>query len=459
MLMTVFLAVAASLPGQPVLGELAPVEVPDIQVGAFGERRPLKEGLHFEERPTPVYVLSREQPTVRLELSLATQTAALSPADLAALSDVWGEGTTARTPERWREDLRQAGVLWSVRCDIQRCALVFTGPAEHLDMMIAAMAEVTFTPRFPAEARRRAGAAARRGWRDMWRAPGLVHGRAVTRLLWPARVEGPPAAYTSGALAAVHRRLLSLAPPNFFVVGPVERDAVTRALANVFAGGLSPFPEGREPAFVGFDTERHVLVDAPTALQARVTVAWAAPADPAWGLAFRVLALGAESRLTRRLREQDGLTYGVEAAWRTSGESTVALTVDPERLSAALLAIGEELSDVREHGVTEQERLRAVRQELAEARRRYATSTDAAGTMWTDAILGLQQGESVIHINMYQDVSLAQIAAAAREVLGRPRLWVVSGDTDVIEPALEEAGWAIDRRMDVCAAAYGGRCP
>jgi predicted Zn-dependent peptidase len=198
-----------------------------------------------------------------------------------------------------------------------------------------------------------------------------------------------------------------------------------------------------------------------------VAVTWAGPAAgapdaSAYALAFRALAQGFASRLNLRLREAEALTYGVDGAYTDGagyGLSQVQLRVDGGRVVDALAALRTEL-DRLGRGDLDVAALQAARAGAwVERAGDGATRVGLASQLGTEMLFGLAPGETARRLAMYRDVSLAEANAAAIRWLGTPRLWVVTGDRDTLEPALDAAGWPVDTLMSACTAVYGGPCP
>lgn len=86
-----------------------------------------------------------------------------------------------------------------------------------------------------------------------------------------------------------------------------------------------------------------------------------------------VTVLGGQnsSRLWQRLREREGIVYGVDASYEAEpdwGTVSIGLAVAPDLLERALAAIGEELDALVEEGPGEEELIRARRQLRASLR-------------------------------------------------------------------------------------------
>lgn len=101
----------------------------------------------------------------------------------------------------------------------------------------------------------------------------------------------------------------------------------------------------------------------------RITMSDEEPDYPAMQAAMNILGGPYGSRLSRRLREQEGYSYEVGAAFRWVGPSgwgplRVFATTSPEDTVAGLSTLREEVARLVEHGVTAKE-LEAAKQALA----------------------------------------------------------------------------------------------
>jgi predicted Zn-dependent peptidase len=159
-------------------------------------------------------------------------------------------------------------------------------------------------------------------------------------------------------------------------------------------------------------------------------MAWAGPrldaADtPAVDLLVTILGQTRSSRLVQELRERTRLVSGVRAgfaAMEGAGAVTVTAQVEPAKLAAAEAAVLAELHRMRDHGVTEAERLRAVTR--AEAEHAFSAETvegravmlGRGETMWTLA-------DELAYVRRVRAVTADEIRAAARRYLD-PRQYI-----------------------------------
>lgn len=422
----------------------------------------------------PVTIVERHGlPLVRVELSFDTTAVrgAVALGALDALGQVWGEGAKAADT---RDTSERLGADVSVGCGAVRCWAVLDVPAERLPEALVAVAALVRDPRLEVGSVVRWRREARREWRTDWLGPGIVHSRALGRLTWadghPYRLDRDAATFRvpAAAVREAWRVVVSEAAASLVVAGDVVPADTVPLLERAF-GGLggpslpvpvaapTPVPEGGA----------HVVASAPGANQAIVSVAWRSPAstDPhhdAYTLAFQALAGGFTSRLNLRLREDEGLTYRVDGGTSAEpgyGWSEVELAVEPPRVGTVLAILSEELERARGEGLRAEE-IDAARHQLW-MENAVATSTLAgvARAFWLDRRAGQPAGAGVTHVSALGDVSLAEVNAAAAAWLGEPRIWLVSGDTDTLEPALEDAGWPTDTVWGACRAVYGGACP
>jgi zinc protease len=159
--------------------------------------------------------------------------------------------------------------------------------------------------------------------------------------------------------------------------------------------------------------------------QAYLAFAWlAAPTgDPdifAVDLLSYILGDGPSSRLNQAVREERRLVSAIEATYvprEKSGLVMVTSRLEPGKLDDAERAILEVVRRVRDEGVTEAERLRAlVTAESAyafdiETVEGLARSYGQAETTWTLA-------DELRYLSRLREVTAAQIQAAARKYLG-----------------------------------------
>jgi len=441
----------------PPLAAAVPPAPPPVWVGA------LSSG-------APVWIAPRHGlPIVRVELSLDTTTlrAGLAPGALDALGAVWGEGSGAGGS--WRASLDRIGAAAAIGCGPTRCWAALEAPSEAAAEALAALGERVRAPSLAPRAVEQWRRAHRADWRTDWLAPGLVHARAVGRLLWP---DGHPTradrraedfTATTAEVRAAWRAVLADAPAHVVVAGDLTPEAALPVLEAAF-GGLGRPPEALPSEALPplGAAPRHVFVDAPGANQGQISVSWPSPAAgdldaPAYALAFRAVAVGFGSRMNLRLRERDGLSYRVEGA-DDEGRSTVTLAVDPTRMPAALGALAAEL-DAATAGLTAAEVDASRRQAWAAGAEEVSTLAGISNGLWRDARAGASPGDTWRALAVYQDVSVSDVSAAAARWFATPRIWVVSGDAEIAEPALDEAGWGIDLRWGACSAVYGGGCP
>lgn len=414
---------------------------------------------------TPVHVVPRHDlPLVRVELDLRLD-GRVDPART-AMAALWGEGTRSHPGDAWRAAVDALGATVQPGCGSLRCWIDVEAPTVSVEPALALAGELLREPRFDGVGAWRR--AARREWRSDVLAPDLVPELALDRLLWPDghpfRQDRSPADFRVLRPAAVRdawARLLAEAQAAVVVVGDVD-PATAPALVGRHWG---PFPGRRPPADVGAPAlaERLVVVDLPGELDARLLVAWAGPARDAtdalaYALALRVAGGDFRSRLNRRLREEEGLTYAVRADHQDGpgfGLSVARAIVAPHAVPAALAAVVDALAAAPSG------------EEIATAR--HAFFVDAAGALLTlrglarplsaDVSAGLPPGETYRRVSSLGDVSDASVQAAwARWVTG-PKTIVVAGDRDAIEAALEEAGRIPELIWSACRATYGGRCP
>ena len=156
--------------------------------------------------------------------------------------------------------------------------------------------------------------------------------------------------------------------PLVISAGPVEGAEVAAAVDAVLDGLPEPEgePAGPEPlALAG--AGRTVAVRAPEADVALVSVAFPAPVRaPELGAGLSALVGGDGSRLFERVREAEGASYGLELGAIVLLPDlqivTIGGAVPPERAGEVVAILCEELTRLREEGITARE-LDAAREE------------------------------------------------------------------------------------------------
>jgi zinc protease len=209
------------------------------------------------------------------------------------------------------------------------------------------------------------------------------------------------------------------------VVGAVT-PAEARAAAGATFGRLAGGPPARPalPPPPGLDRARRSDVRR-AEKQAYLGLAWrAAPTGNediyAVDLLTYIVGDSPSSRLNQAVRERERLVASIEANYTSSalsGVVTVAARLEPDNLARAEAAILEVIRRVREEGVTEAERQRAIITaessyafdiETAEG---LAKSYGQAETTWT-------LEDELAYLGRLRQITAAQIQAVARKYFG-----------------------------------------
>ena len=209
------------------------------------------------------------------------------------------------------------------------------------------------------------------------------------------------------------------------IVGAVKPAAVVPMVEAAF--GKLTGGEGKGPALSAapaLDSSRRRDVRRPEK-QAYLGMAWRAPAvadDDVFAVDLLTYILGdsPSSRLNRVLRDQENLVDAIEAgygAWQSSGLATVTARMEPANLDRAEASIRSVLRRVREEGVTEAERQRAI----VSAESLYAFDIETAEGLaktYGQAEVTYSLKDELLYLSRLRQITAAQIQAAARKYFG-----------------------------------------
>ncbi|MCS6965621.1 MAG: insulinase family protein [Candidatus Kapabacteria bacterium] len=240
------------------------------------------------------------------------------------------------------------------------------------------------------------------------------------------------------------------AVPRFLLMGGmVTEDEVRRwveQLGGVFAGGgftpsFPPLPqwEGRRVAVIAKES----------AVQSALALGLPAPtpAEEAYAAAYTTAAyLGGHflSRLNRRLREQEGLTYGVSAltrAFRTGGLVLVEGSFALDRAGEVCASILEELEQLRDSCIPVDELQRVVRVIYGSFLRGLVTVQGALGLYATLLIHGLPSDFLQHFLERLRHLQPEELLAVQRHYFAPDRAIIaVSGETEQLSSQLASFG-------------------
>ncbi|MCK6623642.1 MAG: hypothetical protein DPW09_05885 [Anaerolineae bacterium] len=200
------------------------------------------------------------------------------------------------------------------------------------------------------------------------------------------------------------------------------------------------------PAAESGDTAVIYLVDRPDSSQATLQIGNLAlnarsPDRYALEVANAVLGGTFASRLNLKLREEMGVTYGVEssfAQYRDIGTFRVCTNVDPDRVAEAITEILGELHRIRTQAVTAGE-LAAARGYLTGTfLREIETPADLAEALAERYLTGVPLDELKRYLDHLEQVTEGDtLTAAARYIQADQAIIVVVGDAARLKPQLE----------------------
>jgi predicted Zn-dependent peptidase/DMSO/TMAO reductase YedYZ heme-binding membrane subunit len=306
-------------------------------------------------------------------------------------------------------------------------------PARHLRAGLELLADIAVNASFVPEELESEKAVVLEEMRLVEDDPEKFLGRRLGEVAYRPHPYGRPLLGTPALIRGLTRARLDgyyrrqYVPAHFVVVavGAVA-PAEVRHLTEATFGRLPSAPPARGdvPPPPAIDRTRRLDVTRPEA-QASLGLAWGAAATGnddiyAVDLLTYILGDGSSSRLNQSLRERLKLVFAIDASYTASekgGLVTVTARMEPANLERAEAAIREVIRVVRDEGVTEAERARAI----ITAESSYAFDIETveglaktygqAETTWT-------LDNELRYLTRLRAITAAQIQAVARRYLG-----------------------------------------
>ena len=327
----------------------------------------------------------------------------------------------------------------------------------QLPEALALAAEVLRTPTFPESEFEQLRVQAITGLEASRREPGSIAGMALAKHFdpWPARhpLHVKTLDENLAALKALkiedlrnfHRDFYGTSVGEIAIVGDFDPVAVRKQLESLFTEWKSPkayAPIGTRFTDVAARQERFETPDKPNAvllarhnLPLRVT-----DADyPALLTANRIFGGGAlKSRLGDRIRQKEGLSYGVSSGIRAddsregkddAGSFSIQAIAAPQNMAKVEAAVREELTRLVKDGITEEELRDAVSGILTERQQGRAEDGSVAGMLADQLYFGRDMQFTAELDAKYQALTLDQVNTAIRKHLKPDALSVyLAGD-------------------------------
>lgn len=374
----------------------------------------------------------------------------LDPKGKEGLADLYGsqlvQGGTAKLDAAKLEDRLEAlaatltSACWDTGCTIS-LQVLDKDLTEGLDLLMQALRE-------PAFAQDRLDLAKRQARQRVSRRNDDVMSIASYQMKYLLFGEGhfASAGDTAASLDAIgrddlvafHARLLH--PKNLFVAasGRFDRKAMLDAL-NGTVGAIRPGPAAQvSPAVPAPDFARSPAIDVTDKSDApQAMIRWAFPGirrnDPDWHAAFVTNQIlggrGFTSRLMKRIRSDEGLTYGVystlEPGTYWQGDVTGGLQTKNRSVAYALRLALEEIRKLQEQPVSEDE-LRVNKDGIIEAFPSQWATKQAIATRFADeAREGWPEGWWASYREKIQAVTAADVQRMARKLFDPAKMVIL----------------------------------
>jgi predicted Zn-dependent peptidase len=433
-----------------------PSEAPIAPVGAL-ERFELPNGLRG------IGLRDKRIPHVVVGLSVR-RGAAIEPLAHAGLA-----GYTAELMERGAGDrdvlalaelVDGLGASLSVGADWDSMTITVSGLSRDTDTLFEVLRDVALRPRFdPAEAdkARSEALAALEKAKDE---PRTLIGWHAARAVFEGHRFGIPLGgniETVGRLDAAlarefHRRLFVASNAVVFAAGDFEHADLVRRAREAFgswASGEAPAPVA-PPSLPAPPARRIVVVDKPDLGQARIAVAHEGltrvdPRRTAAGLMNAVLGGGGfNSRLMKRVRSDEGLTYGVYSGFglrRATGPFVVDTFTKVPAARQTLDLVLSEIERMQSQPPEAKELAEAKSLQVGSFALGLETSARVVGSLVDLDVYGLPEDSLDTFRARVREVTREQVAGLATELLHPDRAAiVVLGPAETLVPQLEDLG-------------------
>ncbi len=432
-------------------------EVPIVAEGALVEKR-LPNGLQV------MLLRDRSRPMISLGLKLK-RGAAIDPAGEEGLAVLMGEvmqrGAGERDALAIARDVEALGADLGVSVGWDSTGVGASGLSRDTDALLGFVADVALRPRFEAGEVERARSEQLAGLAASLDNPRNVLGWQLQRTLFSGHRYGVPSAglpetvESLGAadVRATHERLFHPNNTIFHAAGDFDPDLLLAKIEAAF-GNWRPGPVAKPVAAPPRTTPtvpKIVVVDRPEMVQVQIALAHEGlqRSDerriPASLLNNVLGGSGFSSRLTVRLRSNEGLTYSVRSGFvlrRRPGRFGVTTFTRADQARPAIDSILEELEAIRsERPVTDEELRNAKAFSLGHFALGLETSGAVLGSLVNLAVYGLPEDSLDTYRARVNGVTLEEVHGLARELLHPGRLAIVIvGPAEALVPTLDGLG-------------------
>ena len=356
---------------------------------------------------------------------------------VAALLD---KGTKTLTREQIEDRFDKLKTQLGVSAAAGRVTLTLASRREHLPAAITLLGELLRNPVFPVDALSERTRQALTSIEQRRKEPNAVAQNAVARLgnTYPSgdvrhartfeeMVEDANAVSTD-KLRAFHARFYGAGNAEFAAVGEMDAAAVKAALQTAFAEWKSPAAFVRVPQPLLAVKPERLLLLTPDKQNAYMLVRLGLPltdadADyPALTLANHLIGSGGSSRLWKRIRETEGLSYGVGSSvqWNSSEPNSpwqTAAIYAPQNRAKVEAAFQEEMARALKDGFTAQELVEAKSSVLGFRRLTRAQDASVAAALANNLYVGRTFAIAAQVDAAIEKLTLEQVNAALRKYL------------------------------------------
>lgn len=367
----------------------------------------------------------------------------------AALLD---KGTATLTREQVQDRLDQLKTEMAFRASPGRVDVSISSRREHLAAAIALAGDLLRRPAFPAEAFDEVRRQALTAIESQRKEPDALAENALGRIGNPyprgdvrhvrsfdEMVEDVNAV-SLDKIRDFHRRFYGAARGEFAAAGDLDVAQVRNALQQAFGDWTTGAPYTRVPQTFVAPAPQRLVIATPDKQNATLMAKLPMPlsdqdADyPALSMANYLLGLGGNSRLWKRIRESEGLSYDVRSmvSWNSREPHstwTASAIFAPQNAARVEQAFREEVARALRDGFTAQELSEGQRGLLNFRRLSRAQDGSIAATLASNLDLGRSYAYSQTVDEAIGRLTLAQVNAALRKYLRPDDLaLVLAGD-------------------------------